>query len=493
MQAIRVIIIGGGFSGAMTAYHLLKQNQVAFDITIVEPSIQSGKLGLGLAYSTTCDEHLLNVSAAGMSALADEPNHFLNYARAKDPTIRAEDFLPRKFFGQYVQELLTSEMADITEAKYNSAIRANFHSLTLVQQQAIDIEEMSQKLPFRILLNNDQPLEADIVVLALGNLSGKPGWLDKLPMTSAHYIHNPWNTEAIEAIDKNDSVLLVGTGLTAVDKIIELKARGHVGSITAASRHGLLPRRHLDKPELHPAQLGWSEISKFKLSALAALKLVRHHSAQAANWQGGVDSFRSVTQQWWSNLALSEKRNYMRHLQTYWDIHRHRMAPAIAAKIESYQTSGQLKVLSGGIKQMQERLEPVANTELALQAEKIAQEIARTRVEVTIQERHSKAQTILVDRVVNCTGPQAQLKYIESPLMANLHKRGLIAPDPTGAGINCEPSGKIIDSSGKSSNRLFAIGPLLKAVLLESVAVPELKGQAQALAELICTQQPHSI
>jgi hydroxyacylglutathione hydrolase len=472
VQPIKVIIIGGGFSGAMTAYHLLRQDKVACAITIVEPKKPGLSLGLGLAYSTTCDEHLLNVSAAGMSALADQPDDFLNYARTKDPAVKATDFLPRKFFGQYVQELLNSAIA---EAK------VDFHSFSLVQQSALDIEEVDEdvdeeleedetsKQRLKVKLDNEQFLAADIVVLALGNLSGKqPAWIDKLPMTSAHYIHNPWNTEAIETIDSNDSVLLVGTGLTAVDKIIELKARGHVGTITAASRHGLLPRRHLDLPELQPPQLNWEEIDDIKLSALSALKFVRQQSAQAVNWQAGVDSFRSITQRWWSNLALDEKRNFMRHLQTYWDIHRHRMAPSIAAKIESYQKSGQLRVLSGGIKQMQQ---------------------SKTEVAITIKERYSKAETILFDRVINCTGPQLKLKAIDSQLMANLHKRGLIAPDPTGAGINCLPSGELIDRSGKVNNRIFAIGPLLKAVLLESVAVPELKGQTQALAQLICSQQ----
>lgn len=469
----------------MTAYHLLRQDKVACAITIVEPK----KLGLGLAYSTNCDQHLLNVSAAGMSALADQPDHFLNYARSKDPAVKAEDFLPRKFFGQYVQDLLATVTSD------TSSLKGKLHSFTPVKQQAIDIEELSQeaeqniskpdiaatncKAYFKILLDNDQLLEADVVVLALGNLAGsQPAWIDKLPMNSAHYIHNPWNSAAIEAIDSNDSVLLVGTGLTAIDKIIELKVRGHVGSITAASRHGLLPRRHLDIPELHPAQFNWQE-SEFKLSALSALKLVRRQSAQAINWQAGVDSFRSITQRWWSNLALSEKRKFMRHLQTYWDIHRHRMAPSIAEKIDSYQKSGQLRVLSGGIKEMQENKE-------APQLETNTQ--SKVKVSVTLQERFSKSQTIIVDRVINCTGPQLKLKAIESQLMANLHKRGLVAPDPTGAGINCQATGKIIDSSGKLNNRLFAIGPLLKAVLLESVAVPELKGQAQELAKVIYSE-----
>ncbi len=481
----------------MTAYHLLKQDKVACAITIVEPTLSNSGPGLGLAYSTTCDEHLLNVSAAGMSALADEPDHFLKYALSKDSAVKAEDFLPRMFFGGYVQELLNTAIA---EAK------VDFHTFTTVQQKAIDIDrdtdidtdiEIDNIKPFNVLLNNDQSLEADIVVLALGNLAGgQPAWLDKLAVTSAHYIHNPWNTEAIKAIDSNDSVLLVGTGLTAVDKIIELKARGHVGSITAVSRHGLLPRKHLDMPELHPPQFNW-ENNEFKLSALSALKLVRRQSAQAVNWQAGVDSFRSITQKWWGNLALSEKRNFMRHLQTYWDIHRHRMAPSIAAKIESYQKSRQLRVLSGGIKQMQEKLDPAANTdaktERVSQADRIEQENAKTKVAVTIQERYSKPRTLFVNKVINCTGPQLKLKAIDSPLMANLHKRGLIAPDATGAGINCLSSGKIIDSNGQTNNRLFAIGPLLKAVLLESVAVPELKGQAKELAKLICTQKPHNI
>lgn len=456
----------------MTAYHLLRQEKVACAITIVEPALSKRGAGLGLAYSTTCGEHLLNVSAAGMSALANQPDHFLNYARAKDPAVKAEDFLPRMFFGQYVQELLNTAIAD-----NSSKVGKNNCQFSLIKQQAVDIEPIENhinKPKYKVILDNQQSLEADIVVLALGNLAGKePAWLDRLAITSTHYIHNPWNTSALAAIAKSESILLVGTGLTAVDKIIELKARGHVGKITAVSRHGLLPRRHLERPELHPPQLAWEEIVQLSHSALATLKLVRKKTAQAVNWQAGIDSFRSITQRWWGALAPGEKRNFMRHLQTYWDIHRHRMAPSIAAKIDSYQKNGELVILSGGIKAMQETAEGKS----------------AAKVEVAIQERYSAPQTLLFDKVINCTGPQLKLKAIDSPLMANLHRRMLIAPDQTGAGINCQPSGKVIDSSGQSNNQLYAIGPLLKAVLLESVAVPELKGQAEELAHLICAEQ----
>lgn len=471
MPTIKITIIGGGFSGAMTAYHLLRQEKVACAITIVEPALSNKGAGLGLAYSTTCGEHLLNVSAAGMSALANQPEHFLNYARAKDPAVKAEDFLPRMFFGQYVQELLNTAIAD-----NSSKVEKSNCQFSLVNQRAVDIEptESHENKPkYKVILDNQQSLEADIVVLALGNLAGKePAWLDRLSPSSTRYIHNPWNTRALAAIEKTESILLVGTGLTAVDKIIELKARGHVGKITAVSRHGLLPRRHLERPELHPPQLAWEEVYQWSHSALTTLKLVREKAAQAVNWQAGIDSFRSITQRWWAALALVEKRNFMRHLQTYWDIHRHRMAPSIAAKIDSYQKNGELVILSGGIKAMQET----------------AGDKSAAKVEVALQERYSVPQTLLFDKVINCTGPQLKLKAIDSPLMVNLHRRLLIAPDPTGAGINCQPSGKVIDSSGQTNNQLFAIGPLLKAVLLESVAVPELKGQAEELANLICAE-----
>jgi hydroxyacylglutathione hydrolase len=455
LEILKIVIIGGGFSGAMTAYHLLRQEHVACAVTVVEPN----ELGLGLAYSTPCAEHLLNVCAGGMSALLDEPDHFFNYAKEKDPTVQITDFLPRKFFGKYVQELLSSAVSE----------KADFHSFDLVSQRAVDIEDVESR-GLKVFLSNGQALEADIAVLALGNLAGgKPAWLDQLPMTNTHYIHNPWNKVAIDTIQKTDSVLLVGTGLTAVDKVIELTVGGHVGPILAASRHGLLPRRHLDIPDVHPQQVNLNGDRQWQNSALEALKYVRQLASQAAHWQAGVDSVRSITQKWWGNLALAEKRNFMRHLQTYWDVHRHRMAPWIANQIEATEKSGQLRILSGGIKRL------CANDQ--------------SKIEVTIQERYLEPQTFLVDYVINCTGPQLKLKAIDSPLMANLHKRGLIAPDQTGAGINCEASGMIRDQQGQLNPRLFAIGPQLKAVLLESVAVPELKGQAQELARLVCNMQ----
>jgi uncharacterized NAD(P)/FAD-binding protein YdhS len=449
----KIVIVGGGFSGAMTAFHLLNQKKKPLHITIIEPK---KTLGLGLAYSTTCGEHLLNVSAAGMSALADDSTHFLEYARAQRGVVEPEEFLPRLFFGQYVNHLI--------ERAINENQKNGYHTFERIEDQVCDIEFTAPLFKIETTrARNDKAVVADHVVLALGNLSGKsPRWLDKLPLDAEQYLHNPWDKQAIAAIDKAASVLIIGTGLTAVDKIVELKTSGHTGHIVALSRHGLLPRHHLDKPDLAPAQ---SSLDTIEESALGALKKIRKTTAEASHWQSGIDTYRSVTQAWWRNLSKNEKLKFMRHLQTYWDVHRHRMAPSIAARIDAYQNEGQLAVIAGGIREM--RLEG-------------------ENVKVSIKKRRaSDIQDHTFARVINCTGPQSKLNAVESDLLASLLNRRLIKADITGAGLCCTKDGHVISADDVPNMRLHALGPMLKAELLESVAVPELKHQARMTAQKI--------
>src|ERR1700734_2669136 len=69
---LSVAIIGGGCSGALAALHLLR-GQRPVRIHLVEPRAIAG---LGLAYSTDCQQHLLNVPARCMSVLPSTPHDF---------------------------------------------------------------------------------------------------------------------------------------------------------------------------------------------------------------------------------------------------------------------------------------------------------------------------------------------------------------------------------------------------------------------------------
>ena len=69
---------------------------------------KSERMARGIAYGTRCDQHLLNVPAGLMSALPDEPTHFLDWLRAVDPSAHAGTFAPRRVYGDYLEALLHS-------------------------------------------------------------------------------------------------------------------------------------------------------------------------------------------------------------------------------------------------------------------------------------------------------------------------------------------------------------------------------------------------
>src|ERR1700743_3750250 len=100
-----IAIVGGGVSGTLTAFHLVRQGTPAAFVLIDKRS----DFGLGLAYSTPSLRHLLNVPAGKISALPDQPDHFLNWLRKNhDPTATEKTFAPRAIFGRYIQSLLRS-------------------------------------------------------------------------------------------------------------------------------------------------------------------------------------------------------------------------------------------------------------------------------------------------------------------------------------------------------------------------------------------------
>jgi len=71
-----IVIIGGGFSGVVTAINLIRLSHTPVQILIIDKGRTPGR---GIAYSTRSAVHLLNVTARNMSALADQPNHFVEW------------------------------------------------------------------------------------------------------------------------------------------------------------------------------------------------------------------------------------------------------------------------------------------------------------------------------------------------------------------------------------------------------------------------------
>jgi uncharacterized NAD(P)/FAD-binding protein YdhS len=306
-------------------------------------------------------------------------------------------------------------------------------------------------------------VEADYVVLAMGNFApGRPFAVDPSAAEHPGFIADYWKTrERLIAADA--SILLVGSGLTMVDAVLDLSAKNHRGSIRAVSRRGLLPCRHeLPLPE-HPFFL-----NPLPDSARALLRLTRGEVETAASngiaWQAVVDSIRPRANAIWAGLSPRERARFLRHVRPYWDSHRHRMAPEISAALDRLQTDGQFVATAARVRRVS--LSP------------------RGKLAVELLPRGSSgSEIVVVDCVINCTGPEIDLSRTKSPLISSFLK-DLACLDPSRMGLQSNrDSGAIIDAQGRESKRLFALGPLRKGVLWETTAVPELREQARRTAD----------
>jgi uncharacterized NAD(P)/FAD-binding protein YdhS len=92
-----VAVVGGGFSGLMTALHLARSGSVR--VKLIE---KTANFAQGAAYSTANPDHLLNVRAANMSAWPDDPEHFARWLAARRPGA-IPSFARRGEYGLYLQ------------------------------------------------------------------------------------------------------------------------------------------------------------------------------------------------------------------------------------------------------------------------------------------------------------------------------------------------------------------------------------------------------
>jgi uncharacterized NAD(P)/FAD-binding protein YdhS len=252
--------------------------------------------------------------------------------------------------------------------------------------------------------------------------------------------------------------MLLGTGLTAVDAALTLEARGFAGRIVAMSRRGLAPRAHgAREPLAAPSE-------NLPATCVAMLRRLRARTA-AIGWRAAVYELRTVTQALWGAASLDERRRFLRHLRPWWDVHRHKLAPAVGATIEAMQSAGRLSIAAGRL---------------------VSATAEGNRAVLRFRARGSDAvETLRVARIVNCTGPEADIARAGEPLLAALLQSGRIRADVLRVGIDVDRDCRTIDASGRASGALFAIGPVTKGTFWESVAVPDIRGQAERVAALI--------
>jgi uncharacterized NAD(P)/FAD-binding protein YdhS len=430
-----IAIIGGGFSGAALAINLARHQGPSAVLLHARENA-----GYGLAYSTTDSVHLLNVRAATMSALADDPEHFARWLDAAGLGSR-ESFVPRQLYGRYVAALLAETSA------------AGPQRLITKQAEVVGLNRKADK--FEICLSSGQIARAGKVVLAMGNLppAGISG-LEGISENDDLYIADPWKTDLTDGLPSDGHVLLLGTGLTAVDVALLLTEAGFKGRITALSRRGLLPRSHV--PGGAPPLLAEPPQPKVR-------EIARHLREQSKRigWRHAVDQLRPHTQQLWQRMDQSERRRFLRHARPWWEVHRHRTAPAVADQIAALQAGGKLCLERGRI---------------------VSSEASADGVTVKVRGADATVRTLEIDRVVNCTGPSANLQTAQDPLLISLREQGLARVDALGLGLETDHVSRVINADGQPTPDLFAVGPLTRGSFWEITAVPDIRRQVWFLA-----------
>lgn len=448
-----IAIIGAGFCGLMTAWQLMHQARDPLEIILFDDQPP----GRGAAYRAISPRYLLNVPAGKMGALAGAPGHFFAWLEARLPgQYRPQDFVPRQLYGEYLEALLAQLRAAAGPAR-----------LREIPGRVIGLKQLAQGLELR--LADGSSCQADRVVLAAGNQPpAHPRLLSGDPSRLPGYFQLPWQAACLAGLESQKPVLLLGSGLTMVDLALGLREQGFAGPIHAISPHGYLPLAHRPGPVWPDFLAGRS----WPASLSQWLALVRTQVAQAqadgVDWRAVIDALRPYSVQIWQSLSQADRRRFLVHLRHRWGVLRHRLPAEVAARLAPWLAEGSLKVSAGRV-----------------------ESLMATAAGLAVDWRPRGGQTterLLVQRVINCTGPDGRYLQNQDPLFVNLAAQGLLRADPLELGLAADAHGGLLDRHGQVSNRLYTLGTALRGLYWESTAVPELREQAARLAAHLLKQ-----
>jgi uncharacterized NAD(P)/FAD-binding protein YdhS len=436
-------VVGAGAAGTLTAARLVDEagrQHRSIDVTLIDARPTVGR---GVAYSTNDDRHLLNVAVGRMSAYPEDPEHFGRWLEAQDGTPSDPcGFVPRGRFGDYLEAVLDEAQRRTPWARVHR-----------VRDQVVDLAHDGR---CRLGLASGGTVEVDAVVLAVGHLGPELSWVPEPLRGSSRFVADPWIAGALDGVDAEGDVLVVGTGLTMVDTVRVLDRPGRV--VHATSRHGVMAQPHtpgrlpvMEAPELSPTPT-LAELQTAMESHLAKA------TARYGDWRPAIDSIRALTQRLWAGLSDADRAEFMALDARRWDSVRHRIPPASADALAAARHADRFAL----------------HTARVLEAVEVD-----GAVEVTL----SDGAVLRVGSVINCAGPCGNPDDSTDPLIRSLIDRGLARGGPLGMGLDTTADGALCDVDGLAAAPVWTLGSLRRGTLWESTAMPEIREQAAALAK----------
>ncbi|MEZ5660120.1 MAG: FAD-dependent oxidoreductase [Burkholderiaceae bacterium] len=444
-------IVGGGVAGASTAVQAVRRSPVPLRVTLFEPRAE---LGRGLAYRTTDPDHRINAHLVFHPIDPTDIGQVMRWLQADDLLARDPEALcafgvfPRRAeFGRYLHE---SVQAHMTANPSGSTI---IHDRRMVR----DLHEQGGRV--RIETDDGASLEADAVVVAIGN--PPPRVPPLLAPVAGHRacVSDPLAERALDTLDPDAAVLVMGTSLTAADTLASLIRRGHRGPITAFSRRGLRPRaQRPPDPSIRVEDLtddwllgmmmrpmadfllppdGGAPTLRFLIRALR--QRIRETAAQGQAWQLAFDDLRDAVWRFWPRMADAEKRRFIRRVRVWYDVHRFRIPPQTQALLDRAQADGRLRFARYG-------LEAVSSA-------------GSERLRVSLAGRDGRLEAE-VGALINCTGLDMAAAPAPGSLAANWLADGRLQPHPCGFGYRFDDDCRPVAADGGVPGRIRFVGPV---------------------------------
>ena len=453
---LRLVVIGGGFTGAVVAMNAIRATRRPLAITVIEPSAVVGR---GIAYGTNDPAHRTNVPTDRMNLFRDEPAQATGWLSEQgfldDPACRdahGQFYVSRAFYGAFIVDALNATLNNAGERVSVEHWRTAATRLTEAENG------------WSVATDGGASVDADVIALCFGHaVPALPCPVAPDVQNHPQFVPNPW-ADTFDAIGPADSVLIVGTGLTMADVVVSLGAKGHRGSITAVSRRGLLPRSH----GLFRSDYDLFDGTPVPTTALGLLRLVRRRireDGRGAGWQPIIDALRFELPAVWGGLPASEKRKVLPRLLAFWDVHRFRIAPQVDTALRQARESGRLTVERAGL-------------------------VRIGRVDGRFTVRLKKAGADLGERsfdaVVLCTGPEKDIG--RKPLIAGLLESGAARLDDVRLGLAVDAESRVLDRTGKPWPNLFAFGPMTRGSFGEMTGAPDIAAHVERIADRLFVQ-----
>ncbi|WP_344590654.1 FAD/NAD(P)-binding protein [Actinomadura vinacea] len=224
-----IAIIGGGAAAVGLLDALAGAAQAQGSITVFEPSPDRWR---GRPYGPDLDSVLVNVPPAIMSIRHGDPGHYSAWLGT-----RGEAYLDQRFGQPLVPRALYGEYLEHTAEKAVAELRERGQRVEVAAASVVGLARSAGRLTLHT--EDGSRHVADQVALCVGSgrphdhygLEGTPGFVgDPYPLA-----------RTLDGMTPGSDVAVIGSGLTAVDVVVSLAARGHTGRISMVSRTGMLP------------------------------------------------------------------------------------------------------------------------------------------------------------------------------------------------------------------------------------------------------------